>query len=172
MPRRSSQNRPRSRSNQRQSRSIQQRRRGPRQLKLNDFMPPQLRDPSPDTRNLPSDFNLATTTNNIPVDALPQSEIFRNNTTQPFVVNQNEQENQQQNRRQQYTSAPFRRRQRRNRQQQYRQNEFVNNNRFAIFTDENNNDPIEIDLIDEEPININKNKKKNSKKTRLYLEPN
>ncbi|CAF4128156.1 unnamed protein product, partial [Rotaria sordida] len=72
MPRRSSQNRPRSRSNQRQSRSIQQRRRGPRQLKLNDFMPPQLRDPSPDTRNLPSDFNLATTTNNIPADALPQ----------------------------------------------------------------------------------------------------
>ncbi|CAF4292760.1 unnamed protein product, partial [Rotaria sordida] len=160
MPRRSSQNRPRSRSNQRQSRSIQQRRRGPRQLRLNDFMPPQLRDPSPDTRNLPSDFNLATatTTNNIPVDALSQREIFRNNTTQPFVVNQNEQENQQQNRRQQYTSATFRRRQRRNRQ---------NENRFAIFADENNNDPIEIDLIDEEPININKNKKKNSKKTRL-----
>ncbi|CAF1552774.1 unnamed protein product, partial [Rotaria sordida] len=98
--------------------------------------------------------------------------IFRNNTTQPFVVNQNEQENEQQNRRQQYTSAPFRRRQRRNRQQQYRQNEFVNNNRFAIFADENNNDQIEIDLINEEPININKNKKKNSKKTRLYLEPN
>ncbi|CAF4277650.1 unnamed protein product, partial [Rotaria sordida] len=48
----------------------------------------------------------------------------------------------------------------------------VNNNRFAIFADENNNDQIEIDLINEEPININKNKKKNSKKTRLYLEPN
>ncbi|CAF1260607.1 unnamed protein product [Rotaria sordida] len=172
IPRRLSQNRPRSRSNQQRSRSIQQRRRGPRQLRLNDFMPPQLRDPSPDTRNLPSDFNLATatTTNDIPVDALPQCEVFRNNTTQPFVVNQNEQENQQQNRRQQYTSAPFRRRQRRNRQQQYRQNEFVNNNRFAIFADGNNNDPIEIDLIDEEPINIKKNK--NSKKTRLYLEPN
>ncbi|CAF1412533.1 unnamed protein product [Rotaria sordida] len=176
MPRRSSQNRPRSRSNQRQSRSIQQRRRGSRQLKLNDFMPPQLRDLSPDTRSLPSDFNLATTTTtNIPSDVLPQREMFRNNTTQPFVVNQNQQENQQPNRRQQITTASFRRRQCRNRQKQYRQNEVVNNNRFAAFADENDNDPIEIDLIDEEPININMNKrtkKKNSKKTRLYLEPN
>ncbi|CAF3937539.1 unnamed protein product [Rotaria sordida] len=74
-------NRPRSRSNQQgMSQLRQQRTRGP---------------------SLPSDFNLVTTiTTNISPDALPQCESFRNNTTQPFVVNQNKQENQQQNRRQ------------------------------------------------------------------------
>ncbi|CAF1424780.1 unnamed protein product [Rotaria sordida] len=198
------QNRSRSRSNQRrtslsnqqrrsrsnpqrgsQIRQQQQRQRGPRQLKLNDFMPPQLRDPSPDTPNLPSDLNLAA---NIPSDALPQREIFasaNNNTTQPFKVNQNDQNQQQlqQNQRQQQqatTTAAFRRRQRRNRQQQYRQNKVVNNNRFAVSADNNNDDPIEIDLTDneEEVIQINtnkKNKEKNKekdKKTQRYLEPN
>ncbi|CAF4958817.1 unnamed protein product, partial [Rotaria magnacalcarata] len=53
--RRSRSNRPNSRDN----RPMNQRRRGPRQMRLNDFMPPEIREPSP---NLPPDFNLETTT--------------------------------------------------------------------------------------------------------------
>ena len=88
-------NRRRSRSDQRQSRSRQgQRRCRPRQLRLNDFMPSQLRDTSPTTTaiNLPNQFNLgekATTSATItaPPEALPQCERFRvNNVTQPFTV--------------------------------------------------------------------------------------
>ncbi|CAF4744566.1 unnamed protein product, partial [Rotaria sp. Silwood2] len=79
------------------------RRQGPRQIRLKDFMPTELREPSP---NLPPDFNIATATalaiksTNILSDALPQCERFlQNNTTQPFTVtgnNQNKQQRQQQ----------------------------------------------------------------------------
>ena len=89
-------NRRRSRSDQRQSRFRQeQRRRRPRQLRLNDFMPSQLRDTSPTTTttiNLPNQFNLGekaatSTTITAPPEALPQRECFRvNNVTQPFTV--------------------------------------------------------------------------------------
>ncbi|CAF4390705.1 unnamed protein product, partial [Rotaria magnacalcarata] len=95
--RRSRSNRPNSRNNRQRSQSRQQqqqRRRGPRQLHLNDFMPAELREPSP---NLPTEFNIAATTaTTVPPDALPQRETFlRRNTTQPFVVDQNGQDNQQ-----------------------------------------------------------------------------
>ncbi|CAF3046150.1 unnamed protein product [Rotaria sp. Silwood2] len=97
-----SQNRPRSRPNQRRSRSIRRRcRRDPRQIRLNDFMPIQLRQPSP---NLSVDFNLATTAaitittniNNVPIDALPQRATSVTNTPQPFAVNKGNNTNQQQ----------------------------------------------------------------------------
>ncbi|CAF5092480.1 unnamed protein product, partial [Rotaria magnacalcarata] len=52
----------------------QQRRRRPRQLRLNDFMPTELRDPSPTAPNLPQEFNLGTIT--APPDALPQRQVF------------------------------------------------------------------------------------------------
>ncbi|CAF1183289.1 unnamed protein product [Didymodactylos carnosus] len=61
----------------------------PSQLQLNDFIPPQLRDPSPNVPNVPLDFNLAATTtaNNIPRNALPQRQNFATtNTTQPFTM--------------------------------------------------------------------------------------
>ncbi|CAF5037176.1 unnamed protein product, partial [Rotaria sp. Silwood1] len=157
---------------QRRSQSRQQRQRRPRQLKLNDFMPTELRERSPSLENLPPEFNL-----NVPPDALPQREIFatttnnNNNTTQPFVVNQNNQNwQQQQQNRQITTTASFRRRQRRNRQGQYRQNRDVNNNRFAALANIQDIDPDEIEIINEESTNNNNNKK--SKKIQLYLEPN
>ncbi|CAF5013744.1 unnamed protein product, partial [Rotaria sp. Silwood1] len=157
---------------QRRSQSRQQRQRRPRQLKLNDFMPIELRERLPSLENLPPEFNL-----NVPPDALPQREIFatttnnNNNTTQPFVVNQNNQNwQQQQQNRQITTTASFRRRQRRNRQGQYRQNRDVNNNRFAALANIQDIDPDEIEIINEESTNNNNNKK--SKKTQLYLEPN
>ncbi|CAF4469837.1 unnamed protein product [Rotaria sp. Silwood2] len=180
-----SQNRPGSRSNQQRSRSNQQRQQGslirqqrqhlPRQLKLNDFMPIELRERSTSPGTLPTEFNL-----NAPPDALPQRQIFNttatttNNTTQPFVVNQNDQNWQQQQQNRQTTIAPFRRRQRRNQQRQYRQTRGVDNNRFSALADVQDIGPDEIDLTNEEPIqnnNINNNNKK-SKKSRLYLEPN
>ncbi|CAF4184703.1 unnamed protein product, partial [Rotaria magnacalcarata] len=186
----SRQNQPRIGSNQQrrsQSRQPQQqqqqRRRRPRQLRLNDFMPTQLRDPSPTTSNLPTGFNLGTTTTTVttaPSDALPQRQIFAatntaNNVTQPFMVNQQQQQAAS------TTSSTYRRRQRRGRQQQYRQISYENNNRFAELAEDNDNDdeyPVEIEE-NNEPMFTNRNRrdkrKKNeklSKKTRLYLEPN
>ncbi|CAF4147232.1 unnamed protein product, partial [Rotaria sordida] len=80
--RRQPSNRPRS--------QVQRRRRGPRQIRLNDFMPIELHEPS---TNLPPEFNIATvtasttttttTTMNVPPDALPQRRQRRNNG---FVV--------------------------------------------------------------------------------------
>ncbi|CAF1199801.1 unnamed protein product [Rotaria sordida] len=137
-------------------------------------MPPQLRDPSP---NLPAEFNLAaaTTTNNIPVDVLPQRAIFARNTTQPFFVNNQGNTNQQQqqqpqnngsNQWRQTTTASFRRRQRRVRQKQYRQNEINNNNnnRFAILA-ENNHDEVDVmsNIDENEPLPVIRNNKKNKK---------
>ncbi|CAF3781087.1 unnamed protein product [Rotaria sp. Silwood1] len=144
--------------------SYRPRRRGPRQIRLNDFMPTELREPSP---QLPPDFNIATNTN-APPDALPQHERFvQNDTTQPFTVtgnNQNKQlrQQQQQNQRQRKTASSFRRRQRRN-------------NRFAVLADENDIlSDVEAEVKDDSmPLNTNKKLRnvKNSKKTRRYLEP-
>ncbi|CAF3911202.1 unnamed protein product [Rotaria sp. Silwood1] len=171
--RKSSQNRPR-RTGLNQQRQRQDRRR-PRQLKLNDFMPSPLRNASPNSRNLPLDFNLEATSS-VPPDALPQRQIFASaSTTQPFVVNQNdqnqdEQQQQQQNEREQTTTttASFRRRQRRVRQQRYRQRNVVTNNRFAALADENENNDNTGNDNDNEPINT---KEKYKKKTRRYLLP-
>ncbi|CAF2028125.1 unnamed protein product [Rotaria magnacalcarata] len=184
--RRSRSNRPNSHNNRQRSQS-RQRRRGPRQLHLNDFMPAELREPSP---NLPTEFNIAaaaattiTAATTVPPDALPQRETFtRRNTTQPFVVDQNDQ-NGQDNQQPQ----PQRQRQRQQNQQQqrptaspYRRRPKSRNNRFAELADENDNnndnDLIEIE-VNNEPrssnINMKNNKKdKNTKKKRLYLEPN
>jgi hypothetical protein len=178
------QNRPRSRSNDRGGGRSQSGRRSPRPLRLNDFMPPQLRDTSPNAPNLPQDFNLVTTTNTIPANVLPQRQHFATtaatttNTTQPFIVNNQDGSNQQQQqpyngRYQQTTTAAYRRRQRRNRQQQYRQN--LNTNRFTALTAEEGNDQMDIEsnVADEpEPLLNNNIKKKNKIKTRLYLQPN
>ncbi|CAF1212260.1 unnamed protein product [Rotaria sordida] len=156
------------RSPSRRRPSNRPRRRGPRQIRLNDFMPTELREPSP---NLPPEFNIApTTAPNAPQNALPQRERFaQRNTTQPFTVtenNQNQQlQQQQQNQRQRKTTSSFRRRQRRN-------------NRFAVLADDNENDnvsDVEVEVKDE-PIFLNTNKRskkdKKNKKLRRYLEPN
>jgi hypothetical protein len=189
--RRFNQNRPRSHSGQQRS--------GPRQIRLNDFMPSQLRNVSPSIPNLPTDFNLLNngpTTNNgppipVPSNALPQRANFQtqtittNNTTQPFNINdptqQQQQSNNGQNQRQQATTtAGYRRRNRRNRQQQYRQNPVNNNNRFAAAGsaafDQGESTDLESNYDDQNdavPLNndqqIQKQNKK--KKQRLYLEP-
>ncbi|CAF4522755.1 unnamed protein product, partial [Rotaria sp. Silwood2] len=154
------------RSPSRRRLSNRPRRQGPRQIRLNDFMPTELREPSP---QLPPDFNIATTTalaitnTNAPPDALPQRERFvRNNTTQPFTVSGSNQNQQQQQQRQRKTTSSFRRRQRRN-------------NRFAMLADENDNlSDVEAEVKDDsKPLNTNKKlrKVKNSKKTSRYLEP-
>ncbi|CAM4819195.1 unnamed protein product [Rotaria magnacalcarata] len=157
--RRSRSNRPNSRDN----RPMNQRRRGPRQMRLNDFMPPEIREPSP---NLPPDFNLettTTTTTTAPPDALPQRERFATtrNTTQPFVVNQDNQQpqqRQQQNQRQRRITSSYRRQQGRN-------------NRFAVLADENEDEENNIEMdIKDEPMPFKAYNKK--KKTRLYLESN
>ncbi|CAF3924196.1 unnamed protein product [Rotaria sp. Silwood1] len=139
-------------------------------------MPSPLRNASPNSRNLPLDFNLEATSS-VPPDALPQRQIFASaSTTQPFVVNQNDQnqdeqqQQQQQNEREQTTTttASFRRRQRRVRQQRYRQRNVVTNNRFAVLADENENNDNAGNDNDDEPINT---KEKYKKKTRRYLLP-
>ncbi|CAF2040211.1 unnamed protein product, partial [Rotaria magnacalcarata] len=56
LPRSGSNQQRRSQSRQSQQQQQQQRRRRPRQLRLNDFMATQLRDPSPTTSNLPTEF--------------------------------------------------------------------------------------------------------------------
>ncbi|CAF5050036.1 unnamed protein product, partial [Rotaria sp. Silwood1] len=140
-------------------------------------MPPSLRNTSPNSRSLPLDFNLEAT-RSAPPDALPQRQIIASgNTTQPFLVNQNDQvqEQQQQNGREQITTttttASFRRRQRRLRQQRYRQANVVSNNRFAAVVDENvsnDGDNNNNHNDDDEPIIIKQKYKKN---TRRYLLP-
>ncbi|CAF3604374.1 unnamed protein product [Rotaria socialis] len=136
----------RQRSQSRQRPQQQQRRNRPRQLRLNDFMPTEFRDPSPTTTsNLPSEFNLGATTTTeaaaittAPPDALPQRErfaattttTFDTNNTQPFIVNQQ----------QQSTTSSYRRQTRRGKQQRYRSTSNENNNRFALLNDDNDND--------------------------------
>jgi hypothetical protein len=179
----------------------QQRRSGPRQLKLNDFMPPQLRDISTsNTRNLPSDFNLTNsdytgTTNtrsNTPVNALTQRSKFAtqtittNDTTQPFNVdgndnsnnfNQEEPSHQRNNQQQQTTTASYRRRQRRIRQQQYRNVRDNYNNQFAELAEANTHTDIESnygdDTNDVEPLfNNNINANNNKKKNEIKQNQN
>ncbi|CAF4417137.1 unnamed protein product, partial [Rotaria magnacalcarata] len=101
-------------------------------LRLNDFMPTELRDPSPTAPNLPQEFNLETIP--APPDALPQRQVFANaattasynNITQPFLVNQNQQ---QQATTTTTTTSSNRRQQRRAGQQQNRQNQQNRRNR-------------------------------------------
>ncbi|CAF1243790.1 unnamed protein product [Rotaria magnacalcarata] len=172
----SNQNRRRSQSRQPQQEQ-QQRRRRPRQLRLNDFIPTELRDPSPTAPNLPQEFNLGTIP--APPDALPQRQVFanatttanNNNTTQPFMVNQNQQQ-------QAATTSSNRRQQRRKggqqqNQQNRRNRRNSNYNQFAeLAEDDNGDEPVEIDL-NNEPIFRNKNRRDmKKKKTRLYLESN
>ncbi|CAM4851289.1 unnamed protein product, partial [Rotaria magnacalcarata] len=87
------------------------------------------------------------TTTTAPPDALPQRERFATtrNTTQPFVVNQDNQQpqqrqqpQQQQNQRQRRITSFYRRQQGRN-------------NRFAVLADENEDEEnnIEMDIKDE-----------------------
>ena len=85
----------RSGSRQRQQQRINR----PREIRLKDFMPPQLRDNLPfSTRNLPSNFNLgnldpmADNRRDSETDALSQRPNFStqtittNDTTQPFII--------------------------------------------------------------------------------------
>ncbi|CAF3575540.1 unnamed protein product [Rotaria sordida] len=168
---------------QQRSRSNRQRRRGPRQIRLNDFMPKNLQgDCSQDSRNLPDDFNLNNAITTAPPDALPQRTIFTNNTnntTQPFIVNQPNNNLTQQR----TNTSSYRRRQRRYRQQQYQhQNNIDYNNRFEILNDindidnenefDNNNDLVEIEINNNKNKIKNKNRNKTKKKIRIYLQPN
>ncbi|CAF4472103.1 unnamed protein product, partial [Rotaria sp. Silwood2] len=168
--------------------------RGPRQMRLGDFIPEQLRTttatPTDDNRNLPAQFNIdgattattTTTTINTPMDALPERERFIragiNNATQPFVVNENNDDRRQQQQRRQNpsTTSSFRRRQRRLQQQQYRQVS-TTNNRFSALVDEDdntndNNDQNDVEVDDNIPVSSIRNNKKKTKKIKAYLEPN
>jgi hypothetical protein len=152
----------------------QQRARGPRAIRLNDFMPPQLRDLSPNTVDLPSEFTIATsaavTTGEVPADALPQRQRFVN-TTQPFDTNSRNSDRPndppREATRPPTTTASYRRRQRRigQQQQSHRQT-----NRFAPLMNSDEQVPeaaAELDNTDE-PQSIQKTKQK----TRLYLQQN
>ena len=160
----------------------QQRRPGrPRVLRLNDFMPPPLRDPSPNV--------MVTSTTNTrpqtPIDELPQREIFSNtapmvttatttNDTQPFETNIEIEPLQprQQQQRQERTTSPYRRRQNRNQQRQYRETIQNNNeNRFNVLIDETGQDDIQ---EDQDELNVNNKVKptEKRKKQRVYLEHN
>jgi hypothetical protein len=179
----------------------QQRKKRPQQLRLNDFMPPHLRDVSPSNiSNLPSDFNLNSVTNTRPTtpeNGLPQRRIFStqtittNDTTQPFDVHHdsNNNLNQEQERKTTTTTttASYRRRQRRIRQEQYRNigNNYHDNNynRFGVLEDEDPNTDVESnyenDAVPSSDNNNNQKKKKtdfkqnlNKKKQKIYLEPN
>ncbi|CAF4678970.1 unnamed protein product, partial [Rotaria socialis] len=173
------------------SRSSEQRRSGPRQLRLNDFMPTQLRDTSPVLANLPSNFNLNTdptttaTRPNPPANALPQRPKFAtqtqtitaasHNTTQPFIVNVDtnvlDQQQQQSSQQRPTTNTSTRRRQnRRNRQQQCHNtadNYNQNYNRFTELSDAETCADIESnyddDISDAAPL-INKTNNNNKMK--------
>jgi hypothetical protein len=178
-------------------RQQQQQRNGPRQLKLNDYVPPVLRGSSPvNVPNLPSDFNLINLTNSnsnstttlntrstTSTGVLTQRPNLRtqtitttNNTAQPFdIIDINDNLNQQQEpppppRQQQQTTTTlsYRRRQRRNRQMQYRNN----NNRYTEYV-ENDTDIESIydDDVEVVPSNIyedREDKKTKKKKQRIY----
>ncbi|CAF3996097.1 unnamed protein product [Rotaria sp. Silwood1] len=172
--RRSSQNR----LNKRRPSLIRTQQRGPRQLKLNDFMPTELRSRS---TSLPSDFNLQNNTNPAPPDALPQRARFINNTTQPFVVNNqnNTARTTDSYQQRKITTASFRRQQKRNYPQQNRKNSISTNNtnRFALLAgaDDNETSDIESNIDDNKPVvvlennkNKNKNNKKKDKKNKVY----
>ena len=176
-----------------QNRSRQMNRNGPRIMRLNDFMPPILRDNTPDDNNDVNLLSTAPTTasssrqvsrSTTPIIGLPQRRQFvttpATDATQPFDVNDQGQEEeqgsvpqfQQTNNYQQgrTTTTSFQRRQRRIRQEQYRQMT-ANVNRFNVLNDEldnvaRNDDNINIQRVDR------KLKKQQHKKKRLYLEHN
>ncbi|CAF1541522.1 unnamed protein product, partial [Adineta ricciae] len=189
------QNRPRSHSNgstptPRRSRSRQ--RRSPRPLRLNDFMPSEFRDNSPNAQYLASNFNLATTTTDVtPADALPQRQRFAptaassTDTTQPFAIsdqgdgaNQQQQQRTNNGQRQRTTTAAHRRRQRRNHQQQYQQQSQAddNPNRFVALAEEDTSNQIDTEttINDRPATNIMDTNKRidKKKKIRLYLQKN
>lgn len=179
------------------SRSAQ---RGPRVMRLNDFMPPNFRELSAERQELPNEFNLVTTSANVsrsttPTNALPQRPQFvnqvtttnnsnNNNFTQPFSVQEqgelhsNNRRNQAQNgnrnrqpRQGQQTTSSYRRRQRRNRQQEYRSmSNTVRNNRFAPL-DEGETSDFESNM-NEIDNQQQQTKVQQKKKKRLYLESN
>ena len=159
----------------------QQNQRGPRILRLNDFMPSALRDDSADVNPRSTITTAPNTRSSTPVDALPQRRIFvttatTTNETQPFEVNEQPAEAPEQpNNRATTSSSSFRRRQQRRRQRQYRET-VDTTNRFNAFSEEAGQSDLE-EQGDLEPNNVqtkmkpsqNKNKKK---KQRLYLEHN
>ena len=175
------------------SHSGQRQQRGPRPIRLNDFMPMQLRDVSPTNQNLPADFNLSNTRPETPVDALSQRTRNRttvaNDDTQPFNVNNNNdnlqrqpmteqdrqyyQYEQQQRRATTTTTSSYRRRQRRVRQDYYRQD-----NRFAAFNSDNDDDAASVvdgdpmSTVNEKEFKWNTIRTQAKKKVRLYLESN
>ena len=151
---------------------------GPRSIRLNDFMPPQLREPSPNTVDLPLEFNLATTTTattmEAPVNALPQRQRFVN-TTQPFDTNSRNGDpvnnNPRQMAQQSTTTTSYRRRQRRHVQQQYRRED--GQNRFAPLMDGEQIETADLDDSSKPNSMTNDtktNKKTTTQKTRLYLQ--
>jgi hypothetical protein len=161
-----------------------QQQRGPRTMRLNDFMPPQLRERerSASLRNLPTDFDLgpittaASTRPTTPVDALPQRPNFAtqtirttNDTTQPFAVSEQQDPH--------VTTSSYRRRQRRVRQQDYRSMTNHAPNRFMPLvnneaTDLESNMGDDDNFVPVEQSNQKQDQKRKTKKQRAYLEPN
>ncbi|CAF4004594.1 unnamed protein product [Rotaria sordida] len=143
----------------------------PRPITMGDFVPQQLQN----GQNLPVQI-----INEIPSNALPQrSQFVNNNTTQPFVVQQDNQNYQIQPQGQQYqrtrTTSSHRRRERRQQQQQNRQNKINNNNnRFAVLAEEQGmTDDEEENINYDNQINkTNKKNKKSKTKIRSYLNHN
>ena len=174
-----------------QNRSRQINRNGPRIMRLNDFMPPILRDNTPDDNDNVNLLSTAPTTasssrqvsrSTTPIIGLPQRRQFvttpATDATQPFDVNDQGQEEQQgsvpqvqqsasnyQQRR--TTTTSFQRRQRRIRQEQYRQIN-PNVNRFNVLNDELDY-VVQNDNIQRVDRNL---KKQQQRKRRLYLENN
>ena len=151
---------------------------GPRSIRLNDFMPPQLREPSSNTVDLPLEFNLATTTTattmEAPVNALSQRQRFVN-TTQPFDTNSRNGDpvnnNPRQMAQQSTTTTSYRRRQRRHVQQQYRRED--GQNRFASLMDGEQIETADLDDPSKPNSMTNDtktNKKMTTQKNRLYLQ--
>ncbi|CAM4824608.1 unnamed protein product, partial [Rotaria magnacalcarata] len=175
--------------------SREQRRSGPRQLRLNDFIPTQLRNTSPGLANLPSNFNLTTDPTptaarpNPPANVLPQRSKFVTqtqtqtitaasyNTTQPFIVNADTNDLDQQQQSSQQKS---------NTNTSISDNDY-NYNRFTDLTETDADTDIESnydDVMNNDAVQImnknnNNNKTKqrteqnrNNRKKRSYLEPN
>ena len=151
-------------------------RNGPRIMRLNDFMPPILRDNTPDDNDNVNLLSTAPTTasssrqvsrSTTPIIGLPQRRQFvttpATDATQPFDVNDQGQEEEQGSvpqvqqsangyrQQQRTTTTSFQRRQRRIRQEQYRQIN-ANVNRFNVLNDELDNA-----VQDDNEINIQRN---------------
>ncbi|CAF4154274.1 unnamed protein product [Rotaria sp. Silwood2] len=161
------------------SRSRQRNQNGPRVLRLNDYMPPELRDDSPNFNPVSAAITAPNTRPVTPIDALPQRQNFATDITQPFGVSDQSEalvpRRQERNGRQhqgENTTSSYRRRQRRVRQRQYR--EMIDNtNRFNVLLDEVGPDDTEEQQSDPNANNSRMNVKSSKKqKLRLYLEHN